>query len=310
MSTMIKIEKVLVLPSTLDLNTIYFVKNDTTNELKIVCTNNVGTIAYETNDQSTISTIVTNKIGDLDNLLTDNKTSLTAAINEIATQLVSITGPLTITQYVASTYTITDYDSNRTYTLSSTTGSVTRTTDTITYTPNTAGSVGFTINGRFFTVMVNPSYVNTPSINSPTNNAIDISLVPTFTASAFSTTGTTQTQTTAEWELATDSNFNNIVQSCTGYDNFTQWTPTSLNHGTNYYLRVRYSGHLSGASAWSAPITFKTWSGGWLNSFHHTSTGERLYAVSTDPSGNLKQKFESFDWVVTEMDGNNMASVS
>ena len=26
--------------------------------------------------------------------------------------------------------------------------------------------------------------------------------------------------------------------------------------------------------------------------------------------GNLKQKFESFDWVVTEMDGNNMASVS
>jgi hypothetical protein len=63
---------------------------------------------------------------------------------------VSVDGPAPGVIYsgVAQTFTITDYDSFTTYTLSTTNGTVTRSGATITYTPSTAGPGGFVINGR------------------------------------------------------------------------------------------------------------------------------------------------------------------
>ena len=65
--------------------------------------------------------------------------------------VISVTGPAAgSTIFVSSptAFTITDFDSYTTYNLSTTNGTVTRSGETITYTPSTAGSGSFVINGR------------------------------------------------------------------------------------------------------------------------------------------------------------------
>lgn len=74
---------------------------------------------------------------------------------------VTLTADSTAPMYASLTYTftITDLDSYVTYTVSATNGTVTRTGGTISYTPASAGTGGFTINNRNvpLTVSANPS---------------------------------------------------------------------------------------------------------------------------------------------------------
>ena len=100
---------------------------------------------------------------------------------------------------------------------------------------------------------------NTPSITSPTNNSTDSVADEEFTASAFAVGSGEDTHLNSDWQIATDINFTNIIQS-TSNDivNLTSWTPGGLPVNTMLYARVRYKGSYTGASEWSSIIIFTT----------------------------------------------------
>ena len=104
------------------------------------------------------------------------------------------------------------------------------------------------------------TFVQAPSITSPTAGQIDIFGNPEITASAFTVTGTTDTHASSDWQIATDSNFTNIVDSSIGdTTNLTSYTvSTELATSTTHYVRVRYNGTSLGASQYSSTISFTT----------------------------------------------------
>lgn len=67
---------------------------------------------------------------------------------------VTIDGETTIYNTLPSDYTITNYDIETTYLLSTSTGTISRTDNVITFTPNTVPTSSFTVNGKVFEVTV------------------------------------------------------------------------------------------------------------------------------------------------------------
>lgn len=124
--------------------------------------------------------------------------------------------------------------------------------------------------------------VNAPTITSPTANAQSISTSPTFSSSAFASTGGV-THTSTSWEVATDANFTSVVKS--SYSNTaskTSWSTSGLSLATTYYVRVKYHGSGGFDSAWSAGIAFQTLSAS-INKPRVTSpsAGSSLMAPTT-----------------------------
>jgi hypothetical protein len=172
---------------------------------------------------------------------------------------VTIDGPTTVGTGSTNSFFITNYDDFTTYTVSATSGTVTRNVDYISYTaPNLVGTYGFTVNGKTVQVIVNNNYINEPTITSPTTGAVNIGSSYTLTSSAFGTTGVT-THESSTWQIATDVNFTNIIAQTT--DNTSakvSWTASGFAESITYYARVRYKGVLYGYSAWSNTISFTT----------------------------------------------------
>jgi hypothetical protein len=104
------------------------------------------------------------------------------------------------------------------------------------------------------------AYVSTPSITSPSDSATDVSLSPTFTSSAFATSGDSDTHAESDWQLASDSGFSTIIEeSLNDASNLTSWSPAgALDALTTYYVRVGHTGTDYGDSAWSATVSFTT----------------------------------------------------
>ena len=99
---------------------------------------------------------------------------------------ISIDGPTSMTINQVQTFTITDYDSFLSYTLTAIGGSVSRSGDTITYTaPGSAGPSGFIINGKTISVAVGANIVMAPSINNIINGANNIDSTISLTGTAF-----------------------------------------------------------------------------------------------------------------------------
>lgn len=173
---------------------------------------------------------------------------------------ITITGPVQGTPDQVLTYTITNYDSYSSYSVSAEVGTISRNGDTVSYVcPTATGDAGFTINGREFTIPVVSVTVNAPSITSPLNNAIDRPLNLLITASAFSLSSGSDTHQSSDWQVARDSAFTNLVsQSLGNTTNKTSITFNSLPDDTQLYVRVRYRGAIQGYSPWSTAITFKT----------------------------------------------------
>ena len=168
--------------------------------------------------------------------------------------------------YVSQTkiYTITNYDSFSTYSVSVSSGSASIVGDTITLTaPSVGGSVTLTVtkDGKpnTFEIAVLASGVQTPVNQSPTNNAIDQNGAVTLTASAFGWLGPSDTHLNSDWQVAIDATFNTIIASSLADTvNKTSWTVSGLSVSQTYYWRVRYRGTNNGVSEWSAPFSFST----------------------------------------------------
>ena len=108
-----------------------------------------------------------------------------------------------------------------------------------------------------FTSRASFDYPNQPSITSA-SSGLDIN--PTFTSSAFSTTGGSTTHTSSSWQVAQDATFNSIIdQGVELSGNLTSWGPGSaLNYSSTYYVRVKHHSSTLGDSDWSASQTITT----------------------------------------------------
>ena len=217
------------------------------------------------NDVSDLQTALNSKSdGTHTHVLTDVPTA-NAALISIQDRLNVIDGrPHTeglVSIYLgdAPTYLITNFDSFKVYTLSTTNGTVTLTDDILTYTPATAGPGGFTVNGKIFSITVNPGAIVTPSITNPADNTIDLNASVTLTGSAYQILPVGgESHLNTDWELAADTGFTTIVFSTyNDAANKTSWTVSNLFSNMTYYARVRYRS-ASVVSDWSPAISFST----------------------------------------------------
>jgi hypothetical protein len=145
-----------------------------------------------------------------------------------------------------------------------------------------------------FTTPSTFSFITTPSITSPTTGAIDQGSVVSITSDAFVVTPNgADTHVSSDWQVATDSNFFNIVsQSIADTSNLTSYNVSGLSTSTTYYARVRYNGSTL-TSEYSSAISFTTASAfgfhGMATAYNMQSFGDSYqYFLEpfTDPQGN------------------------
>ena len=172
----------------------------------------------------------------------------------------SIIGPSSLYTSQVGTYTISNFDSDASYNITVMSGTVSRTGKTITYTaPSTPGVGGFIIDGRPFNVSIENTGVATPSITSPLTNTTNHDSSITFISSDFTMISQSDTHEVSDWELATDSQFTNIIkQSVNSSVNKLSWTVSELSPNTVYYCRMRHKGTVFGYSGWSPSVKLTT----------------------------------------------------
>ncbi len=183
-----------------------------------------------------------------------------ASVNSINPTDPIITGPkFAIVAGSSVNYVIENYMANAAYSVAPISGTVSISGNTITYTPPaTQGEGGFSVNGIDYSVGMIYDNINTPSILSPVNTGF-VSSSTTVMSSAFSSVASMLTQVAANWELATDPGFTNIVQSSMNDKvNLNSWPLTGLSKNTTYYVRVQYIGTENIVSAWSSSALFST----------------------------------------------------
>lgn len=181
----------------------------------------------------------------------------------------SLNGPTTVTQGSTNTYTISDYNAFSIYTTSASVGTFTRTNNTISLVvPNPANTTQILLTvtrdgvSEYFLVAVGAQSIATPSITYPAQGQTSVEVAPTLSASAFATVPLGQdTHQSSQWQIASDLGFSTIVydSGVTTTNKTSNPVPTgTLSLGTVYYARVRYTGAIIGASAWSTTRTFTT----------------------------------------------------
>jgi len=102
---------------------------------------------------------------------------------------------------------------------------------------------------------INSALLYTPQIISPKNN--ETNFYGLIVSSEFQTNPNYKTKHLySDWEIATDSEFKNIVEKSYNDDiNLTTYLPNNLNPDSTYYVRVRYSDGKF-VSNWSEPVKF------------------------------------------------------
>lgn len=178
--------------------------------------------------------------------------------NDVIKLVATLEGPSQVMLGQSGTYKITDYDSFINYSFTTTNGTVTRVTDTVTYTPATVGAGGFKVGGQDCPVLVVDAKPRAPTIISPVNGATGLGKDVDVVSSAFSSPVPNDTIAGCTCQMATDAYFANIVRTGTGSGiSPTTWTG-NLQANTTYYTRLRHNGTVSGAGLWSSTVTFTT----------------------------------------------------
>lgn len=187
------------------------------------------------------------------------KITNSSLVNALASNI-SVSGPKTININTTHQYKVTNHDYMTEYSVTATEGTVSLVGDTITYTaPSIGGDFGFKVNERNVAVKVLAPHVAKPSIISPVNNASGLGGSITLTSSAFVVNNGIDTHTGSDWDIATDSNFNNIVKTTVNNSSSKEsYSASGLLPNTSYYARVRHKGNSLGYSEWSNTIAFTT----------------------------------------------------
>lgn len=180
---------------------------------------------------------------------------------------VALSGNPVIVAGLSETYTITNFDSFSSYSVSIDVGDATLDHDGIEVEiPGAAEGTATLIvnkNGRSFefVISINDSGVLTPTILQPTQGSTTFSIVGNIQGSAFQTVPPgVDTHESTDWQVATDAGFSNIVaESLADTSNLLSWNPSpQLDPGVTYYARIRYYGTTIQESGWSATRSFTT----------------------------------------------------
>ena len=168
-----------------------------------------------------------------------------------------VVGQLSALVSFNNTYQISNYDQSQTYTISTPNGLISRSGDTLTFTPNAAGTVTFVVNGRTFTVTAITNPVAQPTIVSPTAGFSNAHSGILATSSAFSSQLPAVTHASSTWHLASDAAFTTILSSAVASaTNKTTWFAGGLQINSTYYLRVAHIGTDGSVSAYSPTVSF------------------------------------------------------
>jgi len=237
--------------------------------------------------------------------LTGTPTAPTAAVSTNTTQIattafvianagsggvapVTLSGLSSIYVSAEHDYTITNYNSFSTYSVSVDVGSVSRVDEVITVTAPSSGTpqvLTVTKDGTdtVFSITILPVGVQTPTNVTPTNGSTDKGESEELTADAFQWLGESDTHASSDWQIATDSGFSNIIDSTTAdVSNLTTWTPTGIVVSQTYYWRVKYTGDANGTSEWSTATSYTTK----VSFFSHADikiAGEQAFGVGNYP---------------------------
>ena len=177
---------------------------------------------------------------------------------------VCLNGPREIIENLAFQYTITNYEADRSYVVSTTHGVISRNDDIVIFTPmlniqNTEIRT-FLVNGKEYRITVYKATYFKPNIITPANSSVNQPLQPVITSSVAPLFNGASIHISTDWQIATNSNFTNIVSSSTGdtvnKTSFTPLTPLLLN--TNYFVRCRYNTENIGLTSWSDTGSFTT----------------------------------------------------
>jgi len=190
-------------------------------------------------------------------------------LKPIGSQLVSLEGPTSVYPGGSYSYTINNYSSFVNYEVSHNLD--TDTTVTInekTINLDLGSSLGqenfdliISVDGsqQIFNIDFAAESVVTPTITSHSSGDTGVSVNPTFTTSDFATDPSgLDTHDSTDWQLASNSDFSNIIEENLDSSDLTSWTPsTTLSDTTTYYLRVKHRGNTIGESGW-AQTSFET----------------------------------------------------
>jgi hypothetical protein len=174
---------------------------------------------------------------------------------------ISVNGALTGFGGVTQTFKITDFDFDTVYTISCDAGTISRTNDTITFTPpNSTGLHSFTVNGVTYVLNVTASSIVKPIIITPSNNASDVSLTPLLVGNTPNTIGLQDTLHASHWEVCQNNDFTTDVLrfDITTDNKLICSITTDLVLNTVFYCRVRYEFETMGLSEWSDVLSFIT----------------------------------------------------
>lgn len=171
----------------------------------------------------------------------------------------TLSGSSTLSIAQIASYVISNYDSNSTYAVSCSAGTISINGDTITYTaPGTAGTYTITVAGKNFSVVVGAIKPVTPTLtmtSSGNNTAANVDM----SSSAFLMAAGTSTHKSTDWEVYSDANLLNLVKSSLDdLTNKTGYGATGLALSTTYYGRCRHRAANNEVSAWSDVVSVTT----------------------------------------------------
>lgn len=136
-----------------------------------------------------------------------------------------------------------------------------------------------------------------PSITSPVDDAVDVSLTPTLTSSAFAVTnGGSDTHASSDWQVAEDAGFSTIAaESLDDATNKVSWTVpgAALDNEVEYFARVRHTGATLGDSPWSGAVSFRTLIAGAGYTFTNAEAEAFIAAFAADPENWYKERIDT-----------------
>lgn len=206
------------------------------------------------NEINNLNNVVNTKLT-AGSLKTINKQSIIGDGNiEIQQKAVTISGDVAMYATQSKIYKITNYNSFSRYEVFADVGTATINEDTITYNSvlNSPSAVVLSVSCdgviSQFTLTINQSGVQTPTIISPSVNAVDQNKRVLVQLSDFQSFGNNDELQTATWQLSTDADFSTLLVNDT--NSATSYTFSDLTISTLYYYRAKFSGHTNGDSEW------------------------------------------------------------
>ena len=220
------------------------------------------------------------------------------------------------------TFSITNFRIDGTYTVAVGTGSAIISGQNVIYTaPNitsdstTTLTVTVTLDGNAvdtaYSLNLKPRAVLKPTL-TVVGGTTNVNLLNrTYNGSAFEFAGGTDTHASTDWQVATDSNFSNLIVNINDTTtDLTSYNDTyTLTADTNYYVRVRYNSNTySLTSEWSDTVVMDS-AGGQVTTptttfSNGTWTGSAYAVTGTQPNGDTH---ESSSWYVySDSGGSNL----